>query len=61
MNPREKRTETIALRVEPALKEAIAELADREHRTISQQVHKWIVEALRDVRSNEPPRGRRKV
>ncbi len=43
---REKRTETISLRVSSRVKAVIEELAMREHRTVSQQVHKWVIEAL---------------
>lgn len=46
MGPKPKKTEVVALRLEPALKKAIDEIAEREHRTTSQQVRKFVLEAL---------------
>ena len=43
---RAKRSELIGVRVEPAVKAEVEALAAREHRTISQQVHKILVDAL---------------
>lgn len=56
---REKRTETIALRVGPQIKAEIQTIAEREHRTVSQQVHKWVLEGLGEARKQEERKSRK--
>ncbi len=56
---REKRTETIALRVGPQVKAEIQTIAEREHRTVSQQVYKWVLEGLEAVRKHDERKGRK--
>lgn len=62
MSSREKRTESIAIRVEPSLKAAIQSLADDQQRSISQKVHILIANGLgglgAKVRDEERAKGR---